>query len=234
LGPGPTLLARAVLPDPSFWSADLPAIYDVTVSLMRGETVIGSARRELGLRWLGIRSDHFVQAGKRWVMRGVSARSSMAELPREWHEAGAAYVSAQLELDCLSETSEWGALAAVEVSGGPAEIMERLREISKFPGAGMAIVRGELPFDFKRSQVAPNLLLAQAVRVEEMVLPPWAQFLWAEFDDEAVLSRLLSANAPVVAVRYLTGPRPLDQARAACDQLQRDLAGIGQFAGYVV
>ena len=31
LGPGPTLLAQALVPDPVFWSPDLPAIYDVTM-----------------------------------------------------------------------------------------------------------------------------------------------------------------------------------------------------------
>ena len=39
---------------------------------------------------------------------------------------------------------------------------------------------------------------------------------------------------PVVAARYLDSPLTLAEARAACDALQRDLAPLGQFAGYVV
>jgi hypothetical protein len=42
------------------------------------------------------------------------------------------------------------------------------------------------------------------------------------------------AELPIVAVRRLDQKLPLADARAACDALQRDLAGIGQFAGYVV
>src|SRR5687767_12799952 len=43
LGPGPTLLAQAMIPDPCFWSPDLPAIYDVTVNLLRGTEIIATA-----------------------------------------------------------------------------------------------------------------------------------------------------------------------------------------------
>src|SRR6476646_3772891 len=49
LGAGPTLLARAVVPEPTFWSPDLPAIYDVTIDLRRGPQTIATARREIGL-----------------------------------------------------------------------------------------------------------------------------------------------------------------------------------------
>src|SRR3954466_14150724 len=52
LGPGPTLLTRAIVTEPVFWSVDLPAIYDVTVQLHRGANLIASARREVGLRAL--------------------------------------------------------------------------------------------------------------------------------------------------------------------------------------
>src|SRR3954454_21595882 len=52
LGPGPTLLARAVIPEPSFWSPDVPSIYDVTVQLRRGTQTVAQTRREIGLRSL--------------------------------------------------------------------------------------------------------------------------------------------------------------------------------------
>jgi len=39
---------------------------------------------------------------------------------------------------------------------------------------------------------------------------------------------------PIIVSRKLTEPQPLQTARSACDELQRDLAPMGQFAGYVV
>ena len=46
LGPGSTLLARAVIPDPCFWSPDLPAIYDVTLNLLRDQEIGRASCRE--------------------------------------------------------------------------------------------------------------------------------------------------------------------------------------------
>jgi hypothetical protein len=80
------------------------------------------------------------------------------------------------------------------------------------------------------------LLLAQPLDpIREFALQPWAQAIWAETSEPNVLAELQTAsNLPIVAVRRLHSPHPVDQARAACDKLQRDLASIGQFAGYVV
>src|SRR5262245_46001615 len=87
LGPGPTLLAKATVTDPCFWSPDLPAIYDVTVHLLRGGEIAATASREIGLRSLGVRGRHLALESKRWVLRGVCTESTHAALPRHWHEA---------------------------------------------------------------------------------------------------------------------------------------------------
>src|SRR5689334_19006876 len=82
LGAGPTLLARALIPDPCFWSPDLPAIYDVVVELRRGSETIATERREIGLRALGVRGRCFYLDGKKWVLRGVlDASTEAAKLP---------------------------------------------------------------------------------------------------------------------------------------------------------
>jgi hypothetical protein len=51
-------------------------------------------------------------------------------------------------------------------------------------------------------------------------------------DDIAQRARDLSL--PVLACRPLLDVTDMTSARAACDTLQRDLAGRGEFAGYVV
>jgi len=235
LGAGPTLLARAVIPDPCFWSPDLPAIYDVTAELRRGDQTIATARREVGLRALGVRGRHFALEGKRWILRGVSESSTIATLPRQWREVHAGYVTAGFADDHLAEASQWGALAVVVLECPANEAAQRLRELSLYPAVGLVIVRGELPADFSIRHAAPNLLLAQPVSSERNSIRPWAQALWLEDAEPASAARLASETAlPVVAVRRLAEPLPLADARAACDALQRDLASAGQFAGYVV
>jgi len=236
LGPGPTLLARATIPDPCFWSPDLPAIYDVTINLLRGMQIVATARRELGLRALGVRGRHLALESKRWVLRGVSSESTSATLPRQWHETSAALVAVNAEHEVLAEASQWGAICAAEVRGTPEQTSDRLRQLSQYPGVAIALVRGNLVADFQRPQFAPNLLLAQVIsRGDELVARPWANLLWAQTDDPLLVGRITTlAELPVVACRKLPDPQPLAAARAACDVLQRDLASIGQFAGYIV
>ena len=77
-GPGPTLLGQAIVPEPCFWSPDLPGIYDVTVNLLHGEETVATVHRQLGLRWLGVRGRHLALAAKRWILRGVSTMSTTA------------------------------------------------------------------------------------------------------------------------------------------------------------
>jgi hypothetical protein len=236
LGPGPTLLAKAIVTEPCFWSPDLPAIYDVTINLLFGEEIVATARREIGLRWLGVRGRHFVFEGKRWVLRGVSTTSTLAILPRQWHEVSACYVAPPGEDEQLAEASQWGALAVVEVKGTQDQIVGQLRKLAMVPSAALVVIHGSLPLDFQRAQAAPNLLLAQPLRAEDAsAVRPWANALWVEADDALRIGRMAAmTDLPVIAVRRLETPLPLDQARAACDALQRDLANAGQFAGYVV
>src|SRR4029079_5155229 len=116
LGAGPTLLSRASVIDPSYWSPDVPSIYDVQIDLRRGGEVLATARRELGFKALGVKERYFSLQGKHWVLRGVGATSASGLLPREWHTASAAYVTAEMDAR-LAEASQRGAMAIVELRG---------------------------------------------------------------------------------------------------------------------
>jgi len=223
------------VPDPCFWSPDLPAIYDVTISLLRGTETVATARREIGLRSLGVRGVSFHLAGKRWVLRGVCDRSTTATLPRAWHEMSATLVTADLAREPLAEASQFGALAAVELLGDKFTTVA-LRELACQPGVALAIVRGDLPVGFDRREVAPNVLIAQWIGLgDESHRQPWADAIVADIGDQVPPDGACRfSGLPIIAARLLSTPLPLDQARAACDALQRDLASLGQFAGYIV
>jgi hypothetical protein len=239
LGPGPTLLARATVPDPCFWSGDLPAIYDVTVNVLRGTEIIATERREIGLRNLGVRGRYFAVDAKRWVLRGIHAASAASKDPADWHAALGVLVlpSAHPRRDqWLAEASRGGTIAAVVVEARAAEFASLLRQLARFPAVSLVAARGSLPPDFRLTDHAPNLLLAQVFgRGDPLTIAPWAQVAWAQAVDPLLLARVAElAEVPVVADRPLPSPLPIDTARAACDVLQRDLAPSGQFAGYVV
>jgi len=238
LGPGPTLLARALVPEPCSWSPDLPAIYDVTVNLARGAEIIATERREIGLRALGVRDGRLFLDGNRWVLRGVSAESTKATRPRIWHESSAAFVATDADSEALAEASQWGALAVTFVLDEPERPMiSRLRELANYPAAAIAVLEGPLPNDLNKAQGAPNLLLAQWISPENGHKPePWADLLLVCAEELDIFTAIAAnAQAPIIAARFLDGrPLDLESARAACDVLQRDLAPIGQFAGYIV
>src|SRR5262249_17931911 len=152
LGPGPTLLARAVIPEPSFWSPDVPSIYDVTVKLRRGDEVVATARHEIGLRNFGIRRQYFVLEGKRWTLRGVASHSTIAKLPGDGQDAAGAYVADDGDAEALPEASRWGALAVVFVGDDhQRQTAHRLRDLANHPAVAIAALDGSLPDDFNKS-----------------------------------------------------------------------------------
>ena len=235
LGPGPTLLAQALVPDPVFWSPDLPAIYDVTVNLLRGTEIIATARREIGLRSLGIRGRNLFLNGKRWVLRAVSQEATTAQSPRDWHEVQAAYINTGCSLRDLIEASECGTLALVHVVKDSVPAISHLRQLARFPAVAIAVIDAPLPPDFRKSQVAPNLILAQLIRPDRETRHQWAELLIVCADRAGHIPEAsIHGELPIIAARHYQPPADLPTARAACDALQRDLAPLGQFAGYVV
>jgi len=236
LGAGPTLLARAVITEPSFWSPDLPSIYDVTVHLRRGTQTIATARREVGLRSLGVRGRHLLMAGRPWVLRGVWTVSTTAALPREWHDHSTAFVTSRPGPEPLDEASQWGALAVIRVAEHGENAAAQLRQLARHPGAAIAVLDGPLPNDFKKSATAPNLLLAEQIcRQKPTTLSTWADVVVMSVDDaDYFLTVSTAIHKPIIVNRPLPIPTELSRARLQCDVLQRDLAPIGQFAGYIV
>lgn len=74
-GPGPTLMATALIPDPCYWTPENPALYDIQLRLLDGSQEIASVRRTLGLRRLGPDDRAFRFESKRWVLRGITSET---------------------------------------------------------------------------------------------------------------------------------------------------------------
>jgi hypothetical protein len=236
LGPGPTLLARAIVTEPTPWSPELPAIYDVTVQMHRGSELAATERREIGFKPLGRRGSQLIFGGKNWVLRGVHQASTTATLPRAWHDAGAALVASHLDEEALSEASQWGSLSVVTVPSGD-DAVASLRALARYPAAAIAVLRGEVPADFSKSALCPNVLLAHEIDplAPATAFPAWADIGLFQADNSHQLRSIMTATRrPLIAVRTLESPVDLPLARSACDALQRDLAPLGQFAGYIV
>lgn len=234
LAPGESLLARAVVPEPSFWTPELPHVYQAEVTLRQGERAVASTRRLFGIRTLGSAGSKLIYGGKRWVLRGVCTD----ELPhaadwKAWHEMDtAALVNNPSDALC-QEASLQGVLLVARLE---AEQLGELARLSCWPAVGIVVVRGAA--DASRLPRRHNLVLAQQVGLGAEPAPG-AKVVVLELPDYADATVAPLPAVATLALRRAAGLASVAEGRAACDRLQRDLAARpagprGDWAGFVV
>jgi len=230
LGPGDGILSRAVVPEPSYWTPELPQYYQAEISLCAGEEVVARAERLFGIRPLGARNRDLVLAGQRWVPRGVSALHVANHDLDDWHTAGAVLlVDDPGELLC-AEASRAGVLLIVRLDQFDAR---RLTQLQCWPAVGMIVVPPHSPAP---TVAVHNVLLGECFSGDQAVEPsPWADIALCEAGQGADdLARVAACNLPVVAYRSAAALDSVAHGRSLCDALQRDLAGMFPWAGYIV
>jgi hypothetical protein len=233
LGAGPTLLARAVVPDPATWNPLSPAYYCVTVEVRLQGEVVQRIERRLGLRSLGARGRDLRWEGKRWVLRGICvAEEAIGELDL-WREHNAAPIVSRPSEQLLEEAGNAGVLVAVELGIDATD--RDVRRLASFPAVGIVLLPASCKDVASLKSVAPNLLFAQAVQNDMAAAEEGPHFLLYDASRPDLLpSQLAASPRPIVAVRRVAERGSFIDNRAACDRLQSDLATLGDFAGYVV
>lgn len=220
LGPGPTHLARAVVPDPSYWSPESPNIYDVTIELHRDGEPTLVEQRMLGFRPIRAGERYLQREGKTWIPRGamIGTLSDLSfdqarELGLVLRHSG----TSLLDDSFFEQASSQGIYLAVDLGGDRAKIQRDINEYSRWPAVFMAfIVQLEDPESLASLDRQNLIVVARDERAD------------------VVYGSELAATKPTIAVRPIEAPHDLLAARAACDQLQRELAPRGPFAGYFV
>lgn len=236
LGPAAALLAEAIVPDPCFWSPDMPFLYRVEAELRRGDEVLAAADRWLGIRPLGARDRRLFFQARPWVARGVRRDEVPNATLSAWRASAAAmYVADPLDELC-QEASRVGVMLLAGLSAGTADPAAAVRRLGRWPSVAMAVLESGAPLPATIRLLAPNLLLAQHVGPGAALAPAaWAHVVVCEDGDAAMLARRAAhCPLPVIAQRNAGRQTDLADARAHCDRLQRDLAGRGDFAGYLV
>ncbi len=210
-GPGETLLAKAMVPDPCYWSPELPFLYDVHIELKRDGEVLASIDRVFGLRNFGARGKFLYLNGKRWTVRGAT----MPAAPdlSEWHDAPLAMYCPTPPTDALChEASRVGVLLVVQTPHN-ADAATELRRLARHAAVAL-LVHAPEHSDPAWQAAAPNIALAALLDANAAQNGP-------------------ALDQPSIACRPAEGVS-LEALRAASDQLQADLAPRGDFAGYIV
>ncbi len=240
------LVAEAVVPDPCFWTPELPFLYRAQIELMRREELLWRCERLVGIRRLGVRGQSLLFDGKRFVLRGLVMQVGIAELgeaneEKFARESWTAIVAANPNDEFCEWASRRGILLGAELTkladeSGARDLDFHLRRLSHWPAVGIAVLNRDGPIPNAVCQAAPNLLLAQHIAADEPInLAEWAHLAMADVDKPRKFARKVAdCQRPIVAVRQLSQPASIEQARAGCDALQHDLSIAGDFAGYVV
>ncbi len=229
-GPGDAPLAAVYVPEPCFWTPDMPHLY------RRKFNCIGTGgywlrRRESWASALGSTGRKLVYDAKRWVLRGVRAAAVPPTDLDTWHASGAAMIVSNPSDPLCEQASHVGVMLVAELDTFD---LPEIRRLSRWPAVGMAILPYRSPVEMKG--LRHNLLLAERFDSGQSNAPaPWADVAICEVSDPDEFS-INTASCPiaVIALRPAQGMANVAEGRSRCDRVQRDLAGRGDLSGYIV
>ncbi len=232
-GPGDALVAKAIVPEPCFWTPEMPHLYRAHVELRNGSSVVATAQRDFGIRTLGAAGGKLIYDAKRWVLRAVDRDEVAGSELDSWRESNTALLARNPHDSLCQQASRVGVLLVAELTGSH---VAELRRLARWAAVGIVVLPArtvELPL---LGNWAHNLVLAQRIAAGELVhTAPWCQLAVVETRDPAdVAARVAGCRLPIVVHRPAGALESVAAGRAACDRLQRDLAGLGDWSGYIV
>lgn len=255
-----TVVARAILTEPSFWTPELPNRYRLDARLVAGNRELAAWQRPVGLRRLGVRGRSLWLDGRRYVPRGLFGRSADLDIAG-YRDAELAAVVADPS-DTFLERSDTEGVAVIGLLADgqdqPLEMVaavERLAAWAWHPAAFVAVVVAAVP-GAEAGRIAAatrgfrnTLLLAHEVDGTE---PPPAVAAGIDLLIATLPAGGLPHEAwrteppgvPLMARRVADAacaPGPKPTSRSDCDALQAALAGWGttgsgptsDWAGYI-
>ena len=229
-GPGPSLLAEAIVPEPSFWTPEMPHWYRATLQLRKNGELVAEQTRMFAIRPLGASGQKLLYGGQSWVLRGVRS-DEVPETPLEtWRSADSAMAVRQPDDALCESASRLGVLLIAELADTN---LPEIRRLARWPAVAMIVL--DRPVDQAKVH-APNVLLAERFFIgQPSDQQPWADLAIGTISNGQRLELARQANSrPLIVTRSAGRLGSVAEGRAACDCLQSDLAGNGNLAGYLV
>lgn len=235
-GPGDTILAEAIVPDPCFWTPAMPYLYNVQIELRQGSRILASVSRPFGIRPLGTRGRNLVFSGKRWVLRGATRLGMPDEELTQWHAVELAALLQTTTQAVVEKASNLGVMTACFTGGSEANMTGACRWASRHPSIALVVVNSTEAQATKALPTIGNLLRATFVSLDEpLQANAWTDLVIGEVGDAATfVEKYRECPVPVIASRLNHALQSPEDIRSGCDRLQRDLAPFGDYAGYIV
>ncbi|HND54660.1 MAG TPA: hypothetical protein PLV92_19750 [Pirellulaceae bacterium] len=284
-GPGPTLLAQAVLPDPCSWSPESPTWYDVSVVLTKDGAEQAETRRQFGIRRIGPHRNSLHLDGRRFVLRAVepppewktprdvdddraarvrggSNRNGFARTADDtenkknaenasdwsnwsdwpdwsdweaWRDAGRAMIATAPDDRLCEAATQAGVMIVARLDDLGQSAEWELRRLARWPSVVAVLVDSPIVADAPLRRIAPNLLLVQPQ--VDFETADWSHAVVVDAEHlrhDTIREAAKRTGRPILARRELRGDTTWLAALSQVDQLQADLAPLGDFAGYFV
>lgn len=233
---GPTLLGRFVVGDPTFWSAAMPALYRLRVDVTSGDDVICQLTCETGFRTLGVAGHDFLWEGRRWVLRGAHVETASDVTP--WLTSELTVVLSNPDPEFCRLAAEQGLRLVAWLDTDGDERLRQLRWLQRTPAVLGAVLSAPVEDAESLRSAGRNLLLGQPWHSHGSPaagqLAEWVDMLfWQTADDDSAASQAVALPHPVIACKPVASGLSAAELRQECDRLQRDLAHVGDFAGYL-
>jgi hypothetical protein len=248
-----TLVARAILTEPSSWTPELPNLYRLEARLEAAGQELAARRRPVGLRRLGVRSRSLWLDGRRFVPRGVAAAPDAIDLAG-FRAAALAAVMADPGDDLLARCDAEGVAVLgllADAAGRPLDVESATAAIARWawhsavlvavvPRGVSAEAAGEIASNTRTCR--DTLLLACEVDGTRPPprLPAGSDLVVVTLPAGGLPHEAWRSDSPAVP---LLARRPAEGADAAepfatdgpsrreCDALQSALAGWGARGG---
>lgn len=247
------LLAEALVPDPCYWSTELPFLYRAVGQISGPDAGPTSFDPPFGIRSLGTLRNRFTFNGKTWVPRCVSRSKVVGATLSEWRDAATMMFVENPDDVLCREASEIGVLLMTNLDAEKVNATASLLRLSRYPAVSLVSMELEQKATPEMQTAGRNILLGQATAYSGMsvgenafrfsLMPVFPEGLWQgspvadgmERELAAATTRFSRTGLPLVAMRQTDGLRLLDELRAVCDQFQSELARRQiDVAGYMV
>ncbi|MBX9792382.1 MAG: hypothetical protein K2Y37_26065 [Pirellulales bacterium] len=158
-----TIACEAAIPDPCFWTPQLPHRYRLKLELACGNDVLARHERWLGLRPLSVRERGFWFDGAGWVLRATDRSLVPGVELSHWREAHLAMLVRSPDDALCEAASQFGVLLVADIAGTSQQIVEQLQRLSRHAAVGLAIVDPSESLDFDVRRAAGGIILIQRV-----------------------------------------------------------------------
>jgi hypothetical protein len=244
-GAGPAA-ARAIITEPSFWTPELPNLYELAAEARTVASVVTATRQLVGLRRLGVRGRSIWLDGRRWVPRGRATAGESFD-PVRLRTASLTAVVDDPSADQCAEADAAGVPLVVLPDPALDEpaLAERVAMWSQHPAVVLVILEHGRVSALAAAGLGRGTMLvgcmADAAQPPPAELPIGSHCLVARLAPGATPAEIWRDHAPAVPI--IAWREGEGHGRRACDHLQAELAAWAcaeksgppwDWAGYLV